>query len=273
MQSILSSRVVGGVMLRRTAAVSVVSVCGAAPSSVGNAVWAVVPPSYTATRFYGRDDSQRLTFDERAERRMKKKDNDGSKEKAGIEAEQIANEEFMQQLEALFEKAEEKANLEALKITNIQRALERLDVKVAGKAVPLVQAAQLIKVSGTELHLLPKQSSFASPILQRLMKFDSTIGTQKEQNKIKLTLQPMTSARRERAAGEIQNIRRELVEKCTQIRVSTVRILQQTGADATLVTELIRTMDDNMKSFVDEKKALLDEIADSTTTSGVDESD
>ena len=227
----------------------------------------------TAMRFYGKGDSQRLTFDERAERRMGKKTSDGSHEKAALEADMIATQEFMQQLEAEFEKAEERANLEALKITNIQRALERLDVKVAGKAIPLVQTAQLVKVSGTELHLLPKQPSFTSPILQRLMKFDSTIGTHKEQNKVKLTLQPMTGARRERAAAEIQAIRREMVEKCTHIRVSTVRLLQQTGANASHVTELIKTVDEALKSFIDEKKALLDEIADSVTTSGVDESD
>jgi ribosome recycling factor len=267
MQSFLS-RAGAGVVLRRTAVAATMSAVGS-----GLITNSVPPTFFTSMRFYGREDSQRLTFDERAERRLKKKDSDGSKEKAAVEADQIANAEFMQQLEGEFEKAEERANLEALKITNIQRALEKLDVKVAGKAVPLVQAAQLIKISGTELHLLPKQSSFTSPILQRLMKFDSTIGTQKEQNKIKLTLQPMTSARRERAAGEIQNIRRDLIEKCTQIRVSTVRVLNQTGADATLITELIKTIDDNLKSFVDEKKALLDEIADSTATSGVDESD
>eukprot|EP00758_Cryptobia_borreli_P004480 Tbor_TRINITY_DN4404_c0_g1::TRINITY_DN4404_c0_g1_i1::g.8053::m.8053 len=236
-----------------------------------------VPPSLTTVytvRFRGKDSGQRLTFEERAERRTRKtSEARGNEEACMLEAQEYANNEFNEHLEGEFQRLFNNANLIVLKVTNLHQCMEGLDIDVAGKKIPLIQAAQIVKKSDTELQIVPKQSSFASPILQRLMRFDSTISASKDQGFIKIIIQPTTTARREKAAQDIEGVKREFMSKLKEIRLHSVKILGQIGAGANFSAQLIAEMDLKVKEFQQEKIQEFDDLKVTVMSAGEDEAD
>lgn len=225
-------------------------------------------------RHYGPQDSRRLTFQERADKRENKNRlNRSERQSLQLEAEKIANIEFAEELEIEFGNAYAKAQQAALKITNMQRCLEAVEIDVGGRKVPLMQAAQIVKISPLELHVVPNQSAFTSPILQRLMRFDSTIAAQKDQNKIKLTLQRITTQRRDKAAADIKSISTDFSNKLKNVRTRYVKLLAGVGADDDFTQQMTVVIDGALKDFIEAKTAEFEELIGTVTSTGVDESD
>lgn len=102
-----------------------------------------------------RGDSRRLTFDERSERRAgKTKDQKDAGELKRQEAEEFVSTEFPQGLQTIFEKTEELCQNSHMKIVNMLKFLERLEIEVVpGKVMLLLQLATLVKVTSSEMEL------------------------------------------------------------------------------------------------------------------------
>lgn len=272
-------------MLRQTAlcAFRRVQVCAAAPvvcaaaltsSTSPAALSSVFPTIAMSARAYGPQDGRRLTYEERADRRLNK-NRVGREERQALqlEAEKIATIEFVEDLEREFDIFFGKAQTAALKITNMQRCIETIEIDVGGRKVPILQACQIVKVSPLELHVIPTQAAFASPILQRLMRFDSTITAQKEQAKIKLTLQRTTTQRRDKATNDISTFFTEFANKVKAVRLRYSKLIAGVGAGDDVVQQLMTVVDTTLKDFVELKQLEFEELKQTVSSTGVDESD
>ncbi|ORC91038.1 ribosome recycling factor [Trypanosoma theileri] len=222
-----------------------------------------------------RGDSRRLTFEERAERRTgKSREQKVAKENLLQEAETVVNEDVPEELEHVYMQHFERANVSAMKVLNMAKCLELLEVDVGGgRKVPLAKVAHVVKTGNATLEVVPQTASFASAILQRVTRFDSTLRVTKEQQKIRVALPPITTGRRDRAVAEIEAQCSAFRLKAKSVRAHATRALQDAGLDESAVRELQTRLDENVNAFTEEKVAELQQLAEDVTSMGVDESD
>lgn len=222
-----------------------------------------------------RGESRRLTFEERAERRMgKTREQKASKEQLEQEAQTMVAVDFPEELEALYATTAEKANISAMKVLNMAKCLELLEVEVAGgHAVLLTKIAQVVKTGPSTLEVVPNNASFGSAILQRVSRFDGSLQVSKEGPKIMVGLPPVTTARRDKTVAEVQALTVSFRQKVKQARTHMGKVLQDSGLDDNMQEELKESLDSTVNSFVEEKAAELELLAEEVMTMGIDESD
>ncbi|CBH11678.1 hypothetical protein, conserved [Trypanosoma brucei gambiense DAL972] len=222
-----------------------------------------------------RGESRRLTFEERSERRSgKSREQKAQKENLLQEAETVVSEDVPEELEQVFQHHFERANVSAMKVLNMAKCLEQLDVDVGGgRKVLLTKVAQVLKTGAATMEVVPQNVSFASPILQRVTRFDGTLQVSKEQQKIKITMPPITTARRQKAVEEIQLVVSSFKNKVKQVRTQASRALQESGIDETASRELHQQLDECVHSFVEDKVTELEQLSSDVTSMGADESD
>ncbi|KEG09904.1 ribosome recycling factor [Trypanosoma grayi] len=222
-----------------------------------------------------RGESRRLTFDERAERRMgKTREQKVAKENLLQDAEMVINEDVPDELEHVFVQHFERANVSAMKVLNMAKCLELLEVDVGGgHKVLLTKVAQVVKTSNSTLEIVPHNTSFANPILQRVTRFDGTLQVTKEQQKIRVMMPPITTGRRDKAAAEIHQVISLFRQKIKHVRTNASKALQGAGIDEGAARELHVQLDETVNAFTEQKVAELEQLAADVTSMGVDESD
>lgn len=230
-------------------------------------------------------ESRRLTFEERAERRIPKtKEQKRAKEQITLEAEQFVTSEFPDSLERLFEKTQERCMMLSMKVLNMAKALERLEMEAPGtapgtpaaakKMIILLQAATVVKVKPNEVEITPLHASMSSTILQRVSRFDGTLQVTKDQQKIRVVMPPMTTARRDRAAAEIESTVQEFKQRVKHVRQGAQKSLSMIGVeDEGQLKEFFVALDDTAKQFADSKEEELMLYAEEVKSMGVEESD
>lgn len=222
-----------------------------------------------------RGESRRLTYEERSERRMgKTKEQKASKEQLVQEAQTMVNEDFPDELEGIFTRVAERANVSAMKVLNMAKCLELLDVEVSGgHSVMLIKVAEVVKTGPHTIEISAKNTIFASPILQRISRFDSTLQVSKDGPKIKVSLPTLTTAQRDKTASDIAGLVHTFRQRVKQSRTNAGRTLQDCGLDDGALNELLAAMDLTVSSFVEEKTAELELLAEEVMSMGIDESD
>lgn len=222
-----------------------------------------------------RGEARRLTFEERSERRMgKTRDQRESREQLVQEAQTMVSEDFPEELESIFAKTAEKANISAMKVLNMAKCLELLEVEVAGgHTVLLTKVAQVVKTGNTTIEITPNTASFGNAILQRVSRFDSTLQVAKEGPKIRVAMSPITTARRDKAAAEVSSLVSNFRQRVKLSRTNAVKVLQEAGLDDGVQQELAAAVEATANSFVEEKAAELELLAEEVMSMGIDESD
>nr|CCC90913.1 unnamed protein product [Trypanosoma congolense IL3000] len=196
------------------------------------------------------------------------------KENLMQEAETVVTEDVPAELDHVFQHHLERANVSAMKVLNMARCLEQLEVDVGGgRKVLLTKVAQVLKTGGLTMEVVPQSPSFTSPIMQRITRFDGTLQVVKEQQKIKVTMLPVTTARREMAMGEIQHVISSFRNKVKNVRAEASRALQEAGIDESNSRALHQQLDECIHSFVEEKEAEFQQLRESVNSMGTDESD
>ncbi|KAG8341763.1 hypothetical protein TRVL_07409 [Trypanosoma vivax] len=221
-----------------------------------------------------RGSARRLTFEERAERRAgKSREQRAAKENLLQEAETVINTDVPDELQLVFQQHLDRANVSAMKVLNMAKCLELLEVDVGGQKVLLTKAAQVLKTGATTLEIVPRNTTFSSSILQRVTRFDAALHVAKEQQKIKVSIPTVTTSRREKAVEEIQQTISSFRNKAKQLRSQASRALQEAGIEDAAARELHQQLDETINSFVDEKVVELEQLAADVTSMGVDEAD
>ncbi|KAG5472266.1 hypothetical protein LSCM1_03665 [Leishmania martiniquensis] len=235
----------------------------------------VTAPLRKDVRKKDRGDARRLTFEERAERRMgKTRDQRESREQLVQEAQLMVSDDFPEELQAIYAKAAEKANLSAMKVLNMAKCLELLEVEVAGgHSVMLTKVAQVVKTGRLTIEITPNSASFGSAILQRVSRFDSTLQVSKEGTKIRVAMLPITTARRDKTVAEVQSIVSAFRQRIKQSRTKAVKVLQDASLEDGVQQELAAVVDSTANAFVEEKVAELKLLAEEVMSMGADESD
>ncbi|CCW67953.1 unnamed protein product [Phytomonas sp. Hart1] len=237
---------------------------------------------YTTTHFFLKDvykndrgEARRLTFEERAERRMKKtRDQKQIKEQLIHEAEAIVNNDFPGELELIYAKILERANISAMKVLNIVKCLELLEIEVpGGHSVLLTKVAQVVKVKTNIVEIIPHNSNIGNTILQYVSRFDSNVQVSKEGSKVKIVVPSITTARRDKTADEIRTLINILRQRIKHARTHAGKVLQDCGLDDGALLELQTLLDDTMNTFVEEKALELEQLAEEVMSMGIDESD
>ncbi|CUI14848.1 Hypothetical protein, putative [Bodo saltans] len=213
-------------------------------------------------------DSRRLSFDERSDRRAgKSKDQKAAKEQLLIEAEQYAESEFPEDLERVYEKVQERASMLSLRILNIAKCIECLEMelppgapKTARKPL-LLQVANVVKTKPNELEVTPTVTSMESTLLTRISRFDGSLLVSKEQNKIRVVVPPMTTARRDKAASDIRGLLVDFKQKVKVTRQGASKVLTSIGIDDATLRTLNDTLDSRVTEFVEDKSAEIENVA------------
>ncbi|KPI88740.1 hypothetical protein ABL78_2200 [Leptomonas seymouri] len=256
----------------RTAATS----SWASPHTTSASGWSSVTiPLRKDIRKGDRGESRRLTFEERAERRMgKTRAQKESREQLLQEAQTLVSEDFPEELESIYAKTFEKANVSAMKVLNMAKCLELLEVEMAGgHSVLLTKVAQVVKTDNTTIEIIPNSSSFATAILQRVSRFDSGLQVSKESTKVKVVMVPITTARRDKTAAEINTLVAGFRQRVKESRTNAVKVLQDAGLEEGVQQELAALVDAAANSFVEEKAVELQLLAEEVMSMGIDESD
>ncbi|ESL09235.1 hypothetical protein TRSC58_03048 [Trypanosoma rangeli SC58] len=247
----------------------------AARRCIGSLALAPTCISHKDQRRGDRGESRRLTFEERAERRTGK-----SRELKMVrnnllqEAEQVIQADVPDELEHIFMQHFERANVCAMKVLNMAKCLELLEVDVGGgRKVLLTKVAQVVKTSNSTVEIVPHNASFASPILHRVTRFDTTLHVTKEQQKIKVVIPPVTTGRRDKAVAEIQQVIAAFKQKTKQVRTHATKALQDAGIDEDALRQLNAELDTTTNAFTAEKVVELEQLAEDVTSMGADESD
>jgi ribosome recycling factor len=238
--------------------------------------WATfTSPLYKDIRKGDRGEARRLTFEERAERRMgKTREQKESREQLLQEAQTMVSEDFPEELESIYTKTSEKANISAMKVLNMAKCLELLEVEMAGgHNVLLTKVAQVVKVNNNTIEIVPNSPSFASAILQRVSRFDCGLQVSKEGTKIKVVMVPITTSRRDKTAAEISSLVAQFRQRVKESRTNAVKVLQDAGLEEGVVQELTDMVDSAANSFVEEKAVELELLAEEVMSMGIDESD
>ncbi|KAG5498555.1 hypothetical protein JKF63_02841 [Porcisia hertigi] len=222
-----------------------------------------------------RGDARRLTFEERAERRMgKTRDQRESREQLVQDAQTMVFDDLPEELEAIYVKTSEKANISAMKVLNMAKCLELLEVEMAGgHTVLFTKVAQVVKTGHTTIEITPNSSSFSGLILQRVSRFDSTLQVSKEGSIIRVVLPPITTARRDKVVAEVKNLILTFRQRVKQSRAKALKVLQDARLDDGVLQELSAVVDSTTNSFVEEKAAELELLSEEVMSMGVDESD
>ncbi|RNF16212.1 ribosome recycling factor [Trypanosoma cruzi] len=247
----------------------------AATRCVGSLVFSPTRIGQKDQRRGDRGESRRLTFDERAERRMgKSREQKIVRENLLQEAEKVIQEDVPDELEQIFMQHFERANVSAMKVLNMAKCLELLEADVGGgRKVLLTKVAQVVKTNNTTIEIVPQNASFASPILQRVTRFDGTLQVTKEQQKIKVVMPPVTTARRDKAVQEINQVISLFKQKTKHVRTNASKALQDASIEENALRELNAQLDTTVNAFTEEKVAELEQLAADVTSMGVDESD
>ncbi|KPA83021.1 putative mitochondrial hypothetical protein [Leptomonas pyrrhocoris] len=238
--------------------------------------WAcVTAPLRKDIRKGDRGDARRLTFEERAERRMgKTREQKESREQLLQEAQTMVSDDFPEELESIYTRTFEKANISAMKVLNMAKCMELLEVEMAGgHNVLLTKVAQVVKTSNTTIEITPNSTSFAAAILQRVSRFDSGLQVSKEGTKIKVVMVPITTARRDKTAAEISSLVVGFRQRVKESRTNAVKVLRDAGLEEGAQQELAALVDATANSFVEEKAAELELLAEEVMSMGIDESD
>ncbi|EKG05812.1 hypothetical protein TCSYLVIO_003105 [Trypanosoma cruzi] len=190
------------------------------------------------------------------------------------EAEKVIQEDVPDELEQIFMQHFERANVSAMKVLNMAKCLELLEADVGGgRKVLLTKVAQVVKTNNTTIEIVPQNASFASPILQRVTRFDGTLQVTKEQQKIKVVMPPVTTARRDKAVQEINQVISLFKQKTKHVRTNASKALQDASIEENALRELNAQLDTTVNAFTEEKVAELEQLAADVTSMGVDESD
>ncbi|CAG9578178.1 conserved hypothetical protein [Leishmania major strain Friedlin] len=204
----------------------------------------------------------------------KTRDQRESREQLAQEAQVMVSEDFPEELEAIYAKTSEKANISAMKVLNMAKCLELLEVEVAGgHTVLLVKVAQVVKTGTTTIEITPNSASFGNAILQRVSRFDSALQVSKEGTKIRVVIPPITTARRDRTVAEVSNLISTFRQRVKQSRTKAVKVLQDAGLDDGVQQELTALVDSTANAFVEEKAAELELLSEEVMSMGIDESD
>jgi ribosome recycling factor len=220
-------------------------------------------------------EARRLSFEERSERRSgKTAAQKEALETTLLEAERYVDSEFEAELDLVHEKIMSRANIIALRVTNMAKCLEQLEFEGSGgKKVMIVQAAQVVKASSTEIDIIPFNKSMEAPIFQRLARFDASLTVTKQKDKITVKMSPMTTARREKAVKDLEVLIGELRLKVKTVRAAASKYLQGLRLHDQVMQEHQRNLDEIAKSYVDVRVQELEALQGEVMTMGVDESD
>ncbi|KAK7200644.1 Ribosome recycling factor [Novymonas esmeraldas] len=232
-------------------------------------------PLHKDIRKGDRGDARRLSFEERAERRMgKTRDQRETRERLVEEAQTMVAEDFPEELESVYAKTAEKANICAMKVLNMAKCLELLEVEMAGgHTVLLTRVAQVLKTGNTTIEIAPNSASFSNSILQRVSRFDSTLQVSKEGTIVRVTMSPITTARRDKAVAEVNTLISAFRQRVKQCKTNAVKVLQDAGLDDGVHQELAAAVEATSNTFVEEKAAELELLAEEVLSMGIDESD
>lgn len=204
----------------------------------------------------------------------KTRDQRESREQLAQEAQVMVSEDFPEELEAIYAKMSEKANISAMKVLNMAKCLELLEVEVAGgHTVLLVKVAQVVKTGNTTIEITPNSASFGSSILQRVSRFDGTLQISKESTKIRVVIPPITTARRDKTVAEVSNLISTFRQRVKHSKTKAVKVLQDAGLDDGVQQELTALVDSTANAFVEEKVAELELLSEEVMSMGIDESD
>ncbi|CBZ28723.1 conserved hypothetical protein [Leishmania mexicana MHOM/GT/2001/U1103] len=204
----------------------------------------------------------------------KTRDQRESREQLAQEAQVMVSEDFPEELEAIYAKTSEKANISAMKVLNMAKCLELLEVEVAGgHMVLLVKVAQVVKTGNTTIEITPNSASFGSSILQRVSRFDGTLQISKEGTKIRVVIPPITTARRDKTVAEVSNLISTFRQRVKHSKTKAVKVLQDAGLDDGVQQELTALVDSTANAFVEEKVAELELLSEEVMSMGIDESD
>jgi ribosome recycling factor len=224
-----------------------------------------------------RGESRRLTFDERAERRLgKSRENSGLAEQKREEASAYVNQEFPDALEGLFSRYLHFCQTHYMKVVNLLKFLERAEIEVApGNKVLLLQLASIVKTSPTEVEITLQSPSHLNIVSFRLQKLEGSIQLRRDgAAKIKVTVPPITSERREQAAKAIASTIADLRAKLKLQRASANKVLNQFGVDDNTLRELTADLDEKLSSMSIEKIREMEELAENVlSATGLEESD
>ncbi|CCW61751.1 unnamed protein product [Phytomonas sp. EM1] len=222
-----------------------------------------------------RGEARRLTFEERAERRTKKtRDQKQFKEQLIHEAETMVNSDFPGELEHIYAKTLDRANISAMKVLNMVKCLELLEIEVSGgHSVLLTKVAQVVKIDANTVEIIPHNNNFGNTIMQCVSRFDSSMQVSKEGSKVKIVVPPITTARRDKTANEIRTLISVFRQRIKHARTNSGKVLQDCGLDDRVLLELQAELDNTMNAFVDEKVSELEQLAEEVMSMGIDESD
>lgn len=226
-------------------------------------------------------ESRRLSFDERSDRRAgKSKDQKIAKEQLLVEAEQFVESEFPEDLERVYEKVNERCNMLSLRILNITKCIECLEMDLPGGAPKnarkplLLQVANVVKTKPNELEITPTSgSSMSSALLTRVSRFDPSLQVSKDQNKIRVVVPPMTTARRDKAAADIRALIVDFKQRVKIARQGASKVLGSIGVDDATLRMLNESLDAKVAEFVEDKAADIENVANEVVSMGVDEAD
>ena len=224
-----------------------------------------------------RGESRRLTFDERADRRLgKNRESRNTSEQKREEAENYVTQELPQTLEDLFTRYLGYCQAHHLKIVNLLKFLERAEVEITpGNKMLLLQLASIVKTGPSEIELTMQVPAHISIIFGRLMKLDNSLQPRRDgTSKLKVTVPPITTERREQAADAIRHTVADFKSKLKAQRVSAVKVLNHFGVDDNVLKQLTNDIDELIKNFTDDKVQELEQLAEEVVTAtGVDEAD
>lgn len=229
---------------------------------------------------YGYGKSQRggprLSFEERLARRQGKT----REQKQELEARNLAGEQYIDTelpdiCTSEVEKVRGKAQEAVKRVFSPVSALHDVQVDVGGQMRPLSQLATIVKATPREYDIVASSSAFTSSIMQRLPRYDASLAPHKVDNtKVRVTIQPMTRARRENVAHHLRELGTRAHKQWQLIRRSAINHIEELHLNED--TEQLRK--EESEAIVQKAQAELDkEIEDlaqevlNTSTSEVEE--
>lgn len=214
-----------------------------------------------------RGDSQRLTFEERAERRSgKAKESRAEREQQREELQTIVRQDFPQELEELYIRMHRQSSREALKVLNTVKCIEGVELDVPGQQnqrIPLSSVGQMIKTNAQTIEVTLPTPDLVTAAMQRISRLDGTWHVSKEAagggggggQKIKIVIPPLTTQHREKAAEKIRQYLGSLKQKAKASRTNVVKLLQRAASmvEDGIVEELTQEMNSTYETFLQEK--------------------
>ena len=210
-------------------------------------------------------EKSRLTQEERRKRRMgKTADEKRAAQQAIEDAEQYVSVEFPDAVDAAIDDKLDVAKAALLKLQNPILALEKVVFDVGGAKRPVVQLGSIVRVNAKELLLTPHDHAHQALLIGKLARYDTTLLPTKNEDKIKLTVQPVTRDRREETAAFINETLGELKKRAGLLRrtgVNTISDLKLAATDLEegLQNQVTETLDEKLDAASDKFAELADE--------------